>query len=132
MKAKTGALIGMFATQAAGGIALPWVAYSGQHDVLPLIAFLAVEVFLAGLFAFAWIIYDRRERSLPRSRWFNIALVAAMPLVVTIYLWRTRPSGKRTLAILSAIGVALGSSVVSIIGSSASLLALALVTSGGE
>ncbi|MGN6151008.1 MAG: hypothetical protein ACTHOH_03230 [Lysobacteraceae bacterium] len=132
MTPKTGALIGMFATAAASGVASPWIAYSSQRQPLPLIAFLAVDVFLAGLFAFAWIIHDRRERNLPRSRWFNIALVAGMFVVVPIHLWRSRPAGKRLLALLGAFGIVIGTSVVSIMGSIVSLIALALVTNGGE
>ena len=131
MTPKHGALIGIFATSSVGGIASPWAAYAGQRHVLPLIAFLAVQAFLAGLFAFAWFIHDRRERGLRRSRGFNIALVAGMPLVAPIYLWRTRSAGKRALALLGAFGVAIGSSVVSMTGGALSLIALAITTNAG-
>jgi peptidoglycan/LPS O-acetylase OafA/YrhL len=123
----------MFATSAASGAVWPWIAYSSQRHLLPFTAFLAIDVFLAGLFAFAWIIHDRRERNLPRSRWFNIALVSAMFVVVPIHLWRTRPAGKRrVLALLGAFGIVIGTSVVSITGSIVSLIARALLTNGGQ
>ena len=53
-----------------------------------------------------------------------------MPLVVPIYLWRTRPAGKRALALLGAFGVAIGSSLVSMVGSAISLIALAITMKG--
>ena len=107
MKAKTGALIGIFASHALCGLAGAW-ALGGSAVAAVCVA---IAAFLAGFFPFAWVLHDRRERGLPRSGAFNLAMVLCAALTVPVYLWRSRPRGARLAPLLGMAGVAAGAQV---------------------
>jgi hypothetical protein len=89
---KRSALGGAALVAFASGALLPFVAAHGQAAV----AMIAVASSFLALFAlFAWILYDRRERHVPRSPAFHFAL-AWFPLVAApVYFVRHRARGRR-------------------------------------
>jgi hypothetical protein len=90
--AKHLALVGGAAAAFTSGGLLPFLAPLGEN------AFYGVTMAfsLAGLFClFAWIQFDRRERGIPRSAGFNLALVWMALVTAPVYFVRHRERGRR-------------------------------------
>ena len=122
MKPKSGALLGMTASTAIGGLLVAWFAFA-KPPVLTEGIMTALFSFFWMLFPFAWLLEDRKECGLPRSYWFNVGVVNLAGIVVPAYLWRSRPRGKKLLALLGLAGVLfaglfimLGSAIAATIG----------------
>lgn len=116
MRPRTGALIGIFASHALLGLASAWLPVGVRTDGAMPVAGIALVVFFAGYYPFAWVIHDRRERGLPRSGGFNLALASFTALVAPIYLWRSRPRGQRLLPLLGMAGVVAGAWLLMLAG----------------
>jgi hypothetical protein len=126
LKPKQRAMLGMTATAAAGGVIAAWF---GLAKPAPLTEGLITAFFgfMSMLFPFAWLLEDRRERGLRRSYWFNVGVVAFTSLVVPVYLWRSRPRGRKALSLLGLIGVLFAALTIMIGSSIATSIALSLV-----
>lgn len=94
----------MTASAAIGGLLVAWFAYA-KPPALTEGIITALFGFFWMLFPFAWLLEDRKERGLPRSYWFNVGVVNLAGVVVPAYLWRSRPRGKKILALLGLAGV---------------------------
>lgn len=112
----------MTASAATGGLLVAWFAYA-KPSALTEGIITALFGFFWMLFPFAWLLEDRKERGLPRSYWFNVGVVNLAGVVVPAYLWRSRPRGKKLLALLGLAGVLfaglfimLGSAIAAAIG----------------
>ncbi len=55
---------------------------------------------------FLWYRRDSDDVGYARSRWLNIAVIAASPVSVPYYLLRSRPEGRRLRAVLKCLGFA--------------------------
>ena len=125
MRPRTVALIGIFASHALLGMVAAWTPLFDRDASAASVACLGLIGFFVGYFPFAWVIHDRRERGIPRSTGFNIALAAATGLVAPIHLWRSRPRGQRLWPLLGLVGVAAGTQVGMLVGLGAGLMLVA-------
>ena len=78
---------------------------SSRHAAQPLVWTQATDL-ASSFLCFVWYCRDGDARSFIRSRWLNVAMVAATVLTIPYYLWRTRPRGERGRAIVRYIGFA--------------------------
>lgn len=62
---------------------------------------------LQNFLPFYWYRLDSDLRGFPRSRWMNFGIVFMTPLVMPIYLLRSRARGQRGRALLRFLGFAL-------------------------
>lgn len=115
-------MLGMTVSTAASGLIAAWFGFAKPAPLTEGIV-TALLGFFWMLFPFAWLLEDRKERGLPRSYWFNFGVVNLASVVVPVYLWRSRPRGKKALALLGLIGVLfvgifvmLGSAIAASIG----------------
>jgi hypothetical protein len=60
--------------------------------------------FLSTFLPFYWYRLDSEARRFHRSRWMSVGIVVLTPIVVPIYLLRSRPRGKRLGALLRCLG----------------------------
>lgn len=126
MRPRTAALIGIFASHALLGMVAVWTPLLDREASAATVVGLGLVGFLVGYFPFAWVIHDRRERGIPRSAGFNIALACATAVVAPIHLWRSRPRGQRLWPLLGMVGVAAGTQLAMLVGLVAGLMLVAL------
>ncbi len=126
MKPKSGAILGMTASTAASGLIAAWFGFVKPAPLTEGIV-TALLGFFWMLFPFAWLLEDRKERGLPRSYWFNVGVVNLASVVVPVYLWRSRPRGKKALAVLGLIGVLFAGLLVTLGSAIAASIGFALV-----
>lgn len=71
---------------------------------LPPLWWILLSGFLSSFLPFYWYRLDSVARTYLPSRWMSTGVVALTPIVLPIYLLRTRPRGKRGRALLSYFG----------------------------
>jgi hypothetical protein len=126
LKPKFKAMLGMIATAAAGGVVAAWLGLAKPAPLTEGIV-IALFGFMSMLFPFAWVLEDRKERGFPRSYWFNVGVVNLGSLVVPIYLWRSRPRGRKLLALLGLVGALFAALIIMMGAAIASSIVLALL-----
>lgn len=130
MTPKRLALVGLLATSVVHGLVSAWATVQpGQ----PMVAVaLGVEAFAILLFPFMWLAADRRERGLPRSYPFDVAVVSVFALAVPAYLWRSRPRGRRLRALAGMAAIGFASLCTSIAGMAAGLIGFAMLSASPQ
>jgi hypothetical protein len=113
LRPKFQAMLGMTATAATSGAVAAWLGLAKPGPLTEGIV-TALFGFMSMLFPFAWLLEDRKERGLRRSYWFNVGVVAFASLVVPVYLWRSRPRGRKVLSLLGLVGVLFAALIVMI------------------
>jgi hypothetical protein len=99
-RGKLSALLGAALVAFASGALMPFVAEHGREAV----AMMAVTSSTLALFAlFAWIQFDRRERHVPRSPSFNLALAWFAVVAAPVYFVRHRARGQRWRPLLGLL-----------------------------
>jgi len=104
MRPKTFALAGILATGLVGSI-LDVVFENASGNVKPWVDFGPVVVALG--FTFMWLHYDGLEVGFRRSALLNIGIVALGIVFIPVYLYRSRPSGRRAAMLLRFAGLCL-------------------------
>lgn len=57
------------------------------------------------LIGFRWLYWDALQLDIRRPTWLNVGIILAAIVFVPYYLYKTRPAGKRGMAILGFLGV---------------------------
>ena len=91
------ALLWLFLAMALTGAGLV-LARGTAALLLPLVDNLAL-----GFLPFLWYCRDSNRRNFRRTIWWNMGMVALLVPTIFIYLWRTRPRGQRTRALLRSL-----------------------------
>ena len=132
MKPKTGALIGTAVAYACMGVNVMFSLHAEATGGVLAHVTLAWTGFLAGLFPFAWVLYDRRERGLPRSRWFNLRLASFPVPAPAIHLWRSRAPGRRMRPLFGLLGAIFGAYALAVAGIIVGAVLLAVLVGSPE
>lgn len=94
------ALIAMLALMLVSGLAEPPQASAA----MPPAWWVLLSTFLSSFLPFYWYRLDSEARLFLPSRWMSTGLVTLTPVVLPIYLLRTRPRGQRARALLRCAG----------------------------
>ncbi len=122
---KKWAMFGIMASAALQGLGAAYIAYAGENPVAWV--GIAICIFLAGFFPFAWLHQDRKQHGLRRSYWFDVGVVALGVIVIPLYLWRSRQRGERLLTQLAMFGTVFASTAVSLGSTLAALVIFAIL-----
>jgi hypothetical protein len=120
-------MYGFLAICALHGMAEACFAYFAPAGAIAPAVTLAVVMLISMYFVFAWLQEDRRELQLPRSYPFNVGVVALGGLVIPVYLWRSRPPGRKLKAVLGMFAAVLASMLISILPMILGFLALGII-----
>jgi hypothetical protein len=93
-------LIALLALMLVSGLVEP----AEPTAATPPVWWLLLSGFLSSFLPFYWYRLDSEARRFHRSRWMSTGIVALTPIVVPIYLLRSRPRGKRLGALLRCLG----------------------------
>lgn len=120
-------MYGFLGTSALHGAAEACLAYFAPTGSVVPIVILSVFMLLSMYFVFAWLQEDRRELRLPRSYLFNIGVVALGFIVIPVYLWRSRPPGRKLKSVLGMFATFFASLLLGILPMVIGFLALSAV-----
>jgi hypothetical protein len=98
VKEKKIALILMGAFAFFHGIFMIWARSSNLAAEI-LFPYLVMQIFVGLFLVFLWLRGDENESRHHRSAMTNIGIAALAAVVIPIYLYRTRPSGRKAKAI---------------------------------
>ncbi len=115
MTPKKRAMYGFFGICALHGLAEACFAYFAPAGAIAPVVTLAVVMLISLYFVFAWLQEDRRQLQLPRSYPFNVGVVALGLIVIPVYLWRSRPAGRKLKAVPAMFAVLFASLLVGIL-----------------
>ncbi|QOL48459.1 hypothetical protein [Massilia litorea] len=93
-------LIAMLALMLVSGLLEPLEPTSA----MPPAWWVLVSAFLSSFLPFYWYRLDSEARLFLPSRWMSTGVVTLTPVVLPIYLLRTRPRGERARALLRCLG----------------------------
>ena len=127
MTPKQWAMYGFLGTSALHGVVEACLAYFAPTGSMVPIVTLAVVMLISVYFVFAWLQEDRRQLQLPRSYLFNVGVVALGVIVVPVYLWRTRPPGRKLKALLGMFAALIASMILGILPLILGFLALGAI-----
>ncbi len=127
MSPKQRALYGFFGTSALHGVAEACLAYFAPTGSIVPVVILAVVMLISLYFVFAWLQEDRRQLQLPHSYLFDVGVVALGFIVIPVYLWRSRPAGRKLKAVFGMFAVLLASMLLGILPMILGFLALGAV-----
>jgi len=85
-------------------------------NALTLLGSLAIMII-----GFRWLQLDSAELGIRRPMWLNVGIVMAAAVFVPYYLYKTRPAGRRLVAIAGFFGLVFGCAITS--GFGAALMA---------
>ena len=87
---------------------------------------IALWLFIALFFPFAWLAADRRAHGIDHSYTFDVSVVALSALVIPIYLWRSRHGARKFLALLGLLLIVIASFFIIVLCSVAAAYAFGL------
>lgn len=119
-------MYGFLGTSALHGAAEACLAYFAPTGSIAPYVTLAVFMLLSMYFVFAWLQEDRRELQRPRSYLFNVGVVAFGFIVIPVYLWRSRPPGRKLKSVLGMFAAFIASLLVSLLPMVLGFLALSV------
>lgn len=119
-------MYGFLGTSALHGAAEACLAYFAPTGSIAPYVTLAVFMLLSMYFVFAWLQEDRRELQRPRSYLFNVGVVAFGFIVIPVYLWRSRPPGRKLKSVLVMFAAFIASLLVSLLPMVLGFLALSV------
>ena len=127
MTPKKRAMYGFFGISALHGMAEACFAYFAPAGAIAPGVTLAVVMLVSMYFVFAWLQEDRRQLQLPRSYPFNVGVVALGFVVIPVYLWRSRPAGRKLKAVFGMFAVLFASLLLGVLPMILGFLALSAV-----
>lgn len=93
-------LIALLALMLVSGLVKPLEPASA----MPPVWWVLLSTFLSSFLPFYWYRLDSEARMFLPSRWMSTGVVTLTPVVLPIYLLRTRPRGQRARALLRYAG----------------------------
>jgi hypothetical protein len=124
---KKRAMYGFLGTSALHGVAEACLAYFAPTGSIVPIVTVAVVMLISLYFVFAWLQEDRRELQLPHSYLFDVGVVALGFIVIPVYLWRSRPPGRKVKAVLGMFAALIASLVLGILPMILGFVALGVI-----
>jgi hypothetical protein len=124
---KKRAMNGFLGTSALHGVAEACLAYFAPTGSIVPIVTVAVVMLISLYFIFAWLQEDRRELQLPHSYLFDVGVVALGFIVIPVYLWRSRPPGRKVKAVLGMFAAFITSLVLGILPMILGFVALGVI-----
>ena len=91
-------------------------AYHNVHLTTEPGWWVAASTVIAGALVFAWYFLDSESHKHLRSKWLNIGVVALAFVAVPYYLLRSRPKGKKGVALLRCIGFVIFIGIFNVVG----------------
>ena len=67
-----------------------------------------VSIISVSMLIFGWVHLDAKERQYPKSKWLNFGILAFSIIFVPIYLFRSRPKGRKLSALVGFVFALLG------------------------
>ena len=118
---KRAALIALIASGLVFGALDVWLFGDVVPGGMPAgnrLAFTVIGTVVQLFIGFAWLRLDAIQLDIRRPGWLNVGIIMAAVFFVPYYLFKTRPAGRRSIAMIGFLGVVIALMAATSIGAS--------------